>query len=94
LLRELSQKCLGLRKLILGEAIPTDDMRNDTRNDDVLIECGGLKQLGDRNAVLVDVVVAQLLAFFRCVQEGLHPDSPSRDNVINRVVQPFPLYGL
>ncbi|MGC1451720.1 MAG: hypothetical protein WA830_16940 [Candidatus Sulfotelmatobacter sp.] len=94
LLRELSQKRLGLGKLIVGEAIPTDNMRNDTRNDDVLIECGGLKQLGDRNAVLVDVVVAQLLAFFRCMQEGLHPDSPSRDNVINRVVQPFPLYGL
>lgn len=94
LLRELSQKRLGLGKLIVGEAIPRDDMRNDTRNDDVLIECGGLKQLGDRNAVLVDVVVAQLLAFFRCMQEGLHPDSPSRDNVINRVVQPFPLYGL
>jgi hypothetical protein len=49
--------------------------------------------LGDRNAVLVDVVVAQLLAFFRYMQEGLHPDSPSRDNVINRVVQRFPLYG-
>jgi len=90
LLRELSQKRLGLRKLIVGEAIPTDV----TRNDDVVVECGGLKQLGDRNAVLVDAVVAQLLAFFRCIQEGLHPDSPSRDNVINRVVQRFPLYGL
>jgi len=90
LLRELSQKRLGLRKLIVGEAIPTDV----TRNDDVVVECGGLKQLGDRNAVLVDAVVAQLLAFFRCIQEGLHPDSPSRDDVINRVVQRFPLYGL
>ena len=90
LLRELSQKRLGLRKLIVGEAIPTEV----TRKDDVVIECGGLKQLGDRNAVLVDAVVAQVLAFFRCMQEGLHPDSPSRDNVINRVVQRFPLYGL
>ena len=90
LLRELSRKRLGLRKLIVGEAIPTDV----TRKDDVVVECGGLKLLGDRNAVLVDAVVAQLLAFFRCMREGLHPDSPSRDNVINRVVQRFPLYGL
>jgi len=98
LLRELSQKRLGLRKLIVGEAIPADVMRTDTRNDarthDVALECAGLKQLGDRNAVLVDIVVAQLLAFFRCMQEGLHPDSPSHDNVINRVVQRFQLYGV
>jgi tagatose-6-phosphate ketose/aldose isomerase len=90
LLRELSRKRLGLRKLIVGEAIRTDV----TRPEDVVVECRGLKQLGDRNAVLVDAVVAQLLAFFRCMQEGLHPDSPSRDNVINRVVQRFPLYGM
>jgi tagatose-6-phosphate ketose/aldose isomerase len=89
LLRELSRKRLGLRKLIVGEAIPTDV----TGPEDVVVECRGLKQLGDRNAVLVDAVVAQLLAFFRCMQEGLHPDSPSRDKVINRVVQRFPLYG-
>ena len=89
LLRELSRKSLGLRKLIVGEAIPTEV----TGPEDVVVECRGLKQLGDRNAVLVDAVVAQLLAFFRCLQEGLHPDSPSRDNVINRVVQRFPLYG-
>jgi len=98
LLRELSQKRLGLRKLIVGEEIPTDvirdDTKKDTRNHDVALECGGLKQLGDRNAVLVDIVVAQLLAFFRCMQEGLHPDSPSHDNVINRVVQRFQLYGV
>lgn len=78
-----------MRKLIVGEAIPTDV----AGPEDVVVECRGLKQLGDRNAVLVDAVVAQLLAFFRCMQEGLHPDSPSRDNVINRVVQRFPLYG-
>ena len=89
LLRKLSRKSLGLRKLIVGEAIPA----GVTGPEDVVVECRGLKQLGDRNAVLVDAVVAQLLAFFRCMQEGLHPDSPSRDNVINRVVQRFPLYG-
>lgn len=90
LLRELDQKRLGLLKLVVGEAIPADVMRDN----DVAIECPGMGQLGDRNAPLVDVVVGQLLAFFRCMREGLRPDSPSLGNVINRVVQPFRLYGL
>lgn len=50
------RKRLGLRRLIVGEAIPTDV----TRPEDV-VECRGLKQLGelsDGNAVLVDAVVA------------------------------------
>ena len=89
LLRELDQKRLGMRKLIVGEAVP----KELTREGDVVIECPGIAQLGDRNVSLVDVVVGQLLAFFRCMQEGSHPDSPSDDHVINRVVQPFRLYG-
>jgi tagatose-6-phosphate ketose/aldose isomerase len=40
----------------------------------------------------VDVVAGQLLAFFRCLNEGLRPDSPSEDGVINRVVQSFTLH--
>lgn len=89
LLRELDQKRLGLRKLIVGDGVP----KELTREGDVVIECPGMAQLGDQNVALLDVVVGQLLAFFRCMQEGLHPDSPSQDNVINRVVQPFRLYG-
>lgn len=80
----------GNRGQVIGEAIPTEI----TRYGDIVIECPSMEQLGDRNALMVDVVVAQLLAFSGCMQEGLHPDSPSRDNVINRVVQRFPLYGL
>jgi tagatose-6-phosphate ketose/aldose isomerase len=38
------------------------------------------------------VVVGQLLAFFRCLDEGLRPDSPSANGVIHRVVQPFTLH--
>jgi len=38
------------------------------------------------------VVVAQLLAFFRCLEEGLQPDSPSEGGIINRVVEKFPLH--
>jgi len=38
------------------------------------------------------VVVGQMLGFFRCMREGLQPDSPSESGVINRVVQSFTLH--
>jgi len=88
LLRELDQKELGLSKLIIGEDIPPEV----TRENDVVIECPGLAEVGDEDAVVVDVVAGQLLAFFRCLNEGLRPDSPSEDGVINRVVQSFTLH--
>ena len=88
LLRELDQKNLGLAKLIVGESIPKDVVRQD----DVAIECKGLARLGDANAALIDVLVGQLLAFFRCLDMGLRPDSPSEAGVINRVVQTFTLH--
>jgi tagatose-6-phosphate ketose/aldose isomerase len=87
-LRELDQKQLGLMKVILGEAIP-DEL---VRNHDVAIECEGLKVLGDDNCPVIDVVAGQLLAFFRCLAENLRPDSPSENGVINRVVQSFSLH--
>jgi len=88
LLRELDQKQLGKAKVVVGESIPGDVLRNG----DVAVECPGLERLGDANAVFVDVIAGQLLAFFRCMREGLRPDWPSQNNVINRVVQSFPLY--
>jgi tagatose-6-phosphate ketose/aldose isomerase len=51
-----------------------------------------LKQVGDENCAVVDVIAGQLLAFFRCLEEGLRPDSPSEDGVISRVVQTFALH--
>jgi tagatose-6-phosphate ketose/aldose isomerase len=88
LLRELDQKQLGRSKVIVGESIPGDVLRNE----DVAVKCPGLERLGDANAVFLDVIAGQLLALFRCMREGLRPDWPSQDNVINRVVQTFPLY--
>lgn len=88
LLRELDRKKLGLLKLVVGENVPSDVLREN----DVTIECPGLGQIGDDNACLVHVVVGQLLAFFRCLHEGLRPDSPSESGVINRVVESFRLH--
>lgn len=88
LLHELDRKRLGLCKVIIGENIPDSAVREG----DEAIECRGLTELGDEETPTVDVVVAQLLAFFRCLEEGLQPDSPSEGGVINRVVEKFPLH--
>jgi tagatose-6-phosphate ketose/aldose isomerase len=88
LLRELDRKRLGLSKVIVGEDIPDSVVREG----DVVIKCRGLSELGDEETPTVYVVVAQLLAFFRCLKEGLQPDSPSEGGIINRVVEKFPLH--
>ncbi len=90
LLRELDRKKLGLSKVIVGENIPDSAIREG----DEVIECRGLTEPGDRETPVVYVVVAQLLAFFRCLEEGLQPDSPSEGGIINRVVGKFPLHTL
>jgi tagatose-6-phosphate ketose/aldose isomerase len=88
LLAELDRKKLGLCKLIVGENVPDTAVRHG----DLVVDCPGLSELGDDEAATVYVVVAQLLAFFRCLEEGLRPDSPSEGGVINRVVESFPLH--
>jgi tagatose-6-phosphate ketose/aldose isomerase len=88
LLQELDRKKLGLLKLIVGENVPA----NVLRENDIAIECPGLRKLGDDYACVVHVVIGQLLAFFRCLHEGLRPDSPSESGVIKRVVENFQLH--
>jgi tagatose-6-phosphate ketose/aldose isomerase len=89
LLRELDRKKLGLFKVIVGENVPDSAVREG----DEVIECPGLRELGEDDDLTVHVVVAQLLAFFRCLEEGLLPDSPSEEGIINRVVEKFPLHA-
>ena len=87
LLAELDQKGLGVSKVVVGERIPSEILRKG----DLAIECPGLAEVGDSNAPVIDVLVSQVLAFFRCRLEGLHPDAPS-NGVINRVVQTFQMH--
>ena len=89
LIRELQRKQLGLCKLLVGAGIPSDLIQEG----DVAIECSVLAEVGDENAAVIDIVVGQLLAFFRCLEEGLTPDSPSQSGVIHRVVEEFALHG-
>lgn len=89
LLRELDRKRLGLLKVIVGENIPDSAVRNG----DEVIECRGISELGEDDDLAIHVVVAQLVAFFRCLEESLLPDSPSEEGIINRVVEKFPLHA-
>jgi tagatose-6-phosphate ketose/aldose isomerase len=88
LLQELDRKKLGLSKVIVGENIPDSAVRDG----DEAIECRGLNELGDEETATVHVVAAQLLSFFRCLEDGLQPDSPSEGGIIKRVVEKFPLH--
>jgi tagatose-6-phosphate ketose/aldose isomerase len=88
LIAELNDKQLEARKVIVGESIPAEL----AREDDVIVECPGLAALGDMHAPLIDVVVGQLLAFFRCLSLGLAPDLPSPTGAISRVVREFRIY--
>jgi tagatose-6-phosphate ketose/aldose isomerase len=72
LLQELDRKNLGLSKLIVGERIPESTLRKE----DVAIDCPGLAELGDEEAATIDVVVAQLLGFFRCLKRASGPIRP------------------
>ena len=87
-LRELAQKQLGLFRLIVGKDVPKELVCAK----DIVISYQGAEELADNDMPVLDAVVGQLMAFFRCLQEGLQPDSPSQSGVIHRVVQGFPLH--
>lgn len=89
LLRELERKRLGARRVVVGSGVPCEAAPG---SDDVIVECGGDGALEDVELVLLDAIVAQLLAFFRCLQLGLRPDAPSDDGVITRVVDNFRIH--
>ena len=88
LIRELSRKNLGMRKVIVGEQVPMDI----AQPQDHVIDCDVGTQLGDSALPMLDVLVGQLLAFWRCLSLGLRPDSPSRENIISRVVGYFAIH--
>ncbi len=88
LIHELNRKRLGRRKVIVGEEIPNELLRGG----DVAVECPGMKQAGDDNVAVIDVLAGQLLALYHCLAIGLRPDSPSPEGVISRVVGDFQIH--
>jgi tagatose-6-phosphate ketose/aldose isomerase len=89
LLHELGRKRLGARRVVVGSGVPAEAAPG---TDDVVVECGAAGEIADAELVLLDAVVGQLLAFFRCLQLGLRPDTPSDDGVITRVVDSFRIH--
>lgn len=87
-LRELSRKQLGMAKLVVGDDIPADLLCAG----DVAITTSASASNPDVPSLLAGVVVAQLLAFFRCLELGGKPDTPS-EGVLTRVVEDFALHG-
>jgi D-galactosamine 6-phosphate deaminase/isomerase len=87
-IRELDRKKLGSGRLVVGSGVPPDlaGPRGSIVDGDVSAA------LDDEDLVLIDVLVGQLLAFFRCVDAGHRPDSPSSDGVISRVVSGFEIH--
>jgi tagatose-6-phosphate ketose/aldose isomerase len=88
LVRELNRKGLGAGKVLVGADVPGDLVSAG----DLVIDVPGLETVDDDDATLLDVLVGQTLAFFRCMATGLRPDSPSDDGVISRVVESFEIH--
>jgi len=91
-LQELAQKQLGLFRLIAGDRVPRELIapRDVVIPYEIPFEHAG--DAGDDSLPVMDVIVGQILALFRCLAEGLRPDAPSASGVIQRVVQSFPLH--
>ena len=87
-IRELNEKHLGMKKLFLGSDIPLEL----AGADDLVVDLAGLDD--DDTTSILYVVGGQVLALLRCLHEGLRPDAPSEDGVINRVVSDFRIYGM
>lgn len=88
LLRELTRKGLGERRIVVGESIPADVLGANGLG----IELPGLYALEEAQQLMIHVMVGQLLAFFRCLALEQKPDAPSQ-GVLTRVVEAFAIHG-
>jgi len=55
--------------------------------------CDALGKLDDAYRPAVDVIFSQMLGLFLSIELGLHPDSPSPNGLISRVVEKFAIYA-
>jgi tagatose-6-phosphate ketose/aldose isomerase len=91
LILELNAKKLGARKLIAGTDNPGAGLCKGT-DLAVAYEAPG-SEMDNGGLALLDVMIAQILGFHRCREQGLQPDSPSEDGVISRVVGEFRIHS-
>jgi tagatose-6-phosphate ketose/aldose isomerase len=89
LLRELDRKGLAARRVVFGAELPAG---LGAGPDALLVDGGAGQPCPDEDLAILDAVVGQLLAFFRCLHAGHRPDSPSEASVITRVVSGFEIH--
>ena len=91
-LLELGRKSLGRWRVVVGDRIPAElsPGAEDVRID-VADGTSGETPLEDGELTLIDALTGQLLAFFRCLDGGGRPDSPS-SGAIRRVVESFAIH--
>ena len=89
LLREIRRKNLGNAVIAVGPDPAVDKLLGD---EDLAVTIPQLGELPDDFAALTNVVVGQLLGFFRCLEEGLSPDQPAETGAISRVVSDFTIH--
>jgi tagatose-6-phosphate ketose/aldose isomerase len=87
-LHEIRRKRPGARMAVVSDTLPGGLMSDG----DAAIVLPGLTGVDDGAAAVIDAVVGQILALFRCLAGGLRPDGPSPDGIINRVVPEFRIY--
>ncbi|NII07405.1 SIS domain-containing protein [Luteibacter anthropi] len=87
LLRELNAKNLGATRVVVGQDIDPELVGASG----LAIDLPGLYDLPPAQQLLVHTFVGQWLAFFRCLQLGHKPDTPS-EGVLTRVVGEFALH--
>ena len=91
LLAELDRKDLGRKgRVVVGAGLPNGGL---ARDDVLRIDCAAAAACDDGEMAVLDAMVGQLLAFFRCLATGRRPDSPSEDSVITRVVSGFQIHS-
>jgi tagatose-6-phosphate ketose/aldose isomerase len=88
-LSELDRKSLAPRRVVLGAGVPA---AVGASPEALVLDCGACAPCPDEDLTLLDAVLAQLLAFFRCLASGRRPDSPSEASVITRVVSGFEIH--
>jgi tagatose-6-phosphate ketose/aldose isomerase len=89
LLRELDEKELGTRRILVGAGVPPELAREGV----VTVDCSPAPSFDDADLTVIDTLVGQLLAFFRCRAAGCRPDAPSASGVITRVVSAFEIHS-
>jgi tagatose-6-phosphate ketose/aldose isomerase len=75
--------------VVLGAGVPA---AVGASPEALVLDCAACAPCPDEDLTVLDAVLAQLLAFFRCLASGHRPDSPSEDSVITRVVSGFEIH--